>query len=96
MAQTRKDIYLRQRIGNLVKQLKGADQQVIYQIAAICGINPDTAKKHFNSIKAQTNLIDSGFIEDCNHVWSVPFTTPGGLVKECMLCHETMEVNTQQ
>jgi len=96
MAQTHKDIYLRQRIESLAKQIKGTDREIIYQISAICGISFETAKRHYNLIKAQRTLIDSGFVENCSHVWSFPFTTPGGLVKECMLCHETREVHVQE
>jgi len=93
MAQTRKDFLLHLRIENLAKQIKGSDKDVIYQISAICGISSETARRHYNSFKAQQTLIGSGFIEDCNHIWSVPCSTPGGLVKECLLCHKTAEVN---
>jgi len=30
---------------------------------------------------------------DCAHDWSNAFSTPGGLMRECNICHKTESVN---
>lgn len=93
MAKTQKDVYLRNRIESLTKQLYDKpDNEVIDAIAGICGISLRTASEHFRAVKAQKKLLDSGFKEECAHDWSTAFMTPGGLVSECRLCGKKKEI----
>jgi len=93
MAATQKDLMNRERIKNLMVQLKGTDKEIINQIAGIVGISFRTAREHYNIAKSQQKLTNLGFNEKCPHSWSNAFMTAGGLVKECNLCHETRRVN---
>jgi hypothetical protein len=92
MAKTQRDIALHDRIINLINQLKGTDKEIIEQISGICGICFKTASEHYRGYKAQKNFKESEFKEICGHNWSNAFSTPGGLMRECLLCHETQEV----
>jgi len=96
MAKTHRDIDLALRIKSLSEQLTGAGKssnEIIEMIAGVCAISLRTASEHYRAWKAQKTLNEIGFVETCSHQWSVPFTTPGGLVKECRVCHTTEEVN---
>ena len=90
MARTNRDMQLKYRIEQIIKQFKDKpDKELIYILAGHCGISHRTASEHFNAFKAQQTLKESGFVEKCGHEWSSFFCTPGGLVKECKLCRKT-------
>ncbi len=97
MAITKKDMMLKARVENLTKQFKDkTDKETIYLIAGICEISHRTASEHFHAAKARQTLLDSGFEEKCEHNWSNYFATPGGLCKECRLCHKTKFAKSKQ
>ena len=90
MAQTQKDKQLKIRIENIIKQNTHIqDKELIHLIAGVCGVSFRTASEHFHNFKSQQNLSEFRFKDDCIHQWSNAFSTPGGLMKECVLCHET-------
>ena len=33
---------------------------------------------------------------ECPHIWSLPSSTPGGLVRECQLCGKTETIKVQK
>lgn len=90
MAKTNRDMILKARIEQIIKNFKNkTDKEIIYLIAGQCGITHRTASEHFHSYKAQKTLKESGFKEKCSHDWSNWFSTPGGLAKECGMCGKT-------
>lgn len=92
MAKSNKDIALKNRIDNLIPQLIGSDSEIIAQIAGVVGISLKTASEHYRAFKAQQHILDNGFKEVCTHKWGNAFSTAGGLIRECLLCHETKPV----
>ncbi len=34
--------------------------------------------------------------EECQHIWSNAFSTPGGLMRECNICHKTEFLKVQK
>lgn len=94
MATTKRDDNLKKRIIYLIKQLQGKeDKEIIYMIAGVCGVSTRTATEHFKSYKAQQTLKELGFEESCVHEWSNAYSTAGGLVKECINCGVTKNIN---
>lgn len=90
MAKTNRDMQLKARIQFLINQFPDKpDKEIIYLIAGNCGVTHRTASEHYHTFKAQKNLKDMGFLEECKHDWSSYFSTPGGLARECKLCGKT-------
>jgi hypothetical protein len=92
MAATKKDMWIRERIKDLMSQLIGTDKEIIYQIAGLCEISHRTASEHYYALKSQQTLTNKGFIENHEHKWSNASCAAGGLTQECLICHETREV----
>ena len=87
MAITKRDMLLKSRIENLLKQFQDKpDKEVIYLISGLCKISHRVASENFHAFKAKQTLLASGFKDNCTHDWSNAFATPGGLCKECRLC----------
>ena len=71
-------------------------KELIPMLMAVCNVSRDTAIEYWQKFNAAQMFQDQLTQENCPHCWSAPFTTAGGLMKECLLCRATEEVKISE
>lgn len=95
-----KDIELHGRIKILISKLQEEgkdDKDIIYAIAGLANISHRTASEHYYAFKAKQTLkdLEVDFKKECEHDFSVCYSTPGGLAKECRFCQKVQFVKIE-
>jgi len=94
MAKTKRDEELHRKIKLLTQTLiekNKKDNEIIDIISGTCNISHRTASEQFRAARAQKTFEELGIdLKKCkNHEWSNWFSSPGGLARECRVCHHT-------